>query len=95
MGASGPPPARPHPILGIPAQTIKLQSTLSASTAGSSLPIISPHHPICCTNGTLYFHEDNRFACDHAEVGEDDERTTHCIQASIAMLLLELARANL
>lgn len=93
---TGAPPYR-HPLMdamGMQSYQIQLQSTLSAGSAMSSLEPVAPHHPITCAS-RLFFHEDGRFGCEHVEVADGDERTTHCVQASIAMLLMELARATL
>jgi hypothetical protein len=71
---------------------INLQATLSSSSAMSQCPVIRPHHPITCSNGQLFYDEDNTFRCEHASVPSDDERTRHCIDHSIALLLIEIAR---
>lgn len=71
---------------------INLQSTLSASSAIVQLPIAIPHHPITCSNEKLQFEEDGTFRCEHGSVGPGDIRTQHCIDHSIALLLLEIAR---
>lgn len=71
---------------------INLQATLSASSAMSQIPTIIPHHPITCSNEELRFEEDGTFRCIHANVGPGDIRTQYCIDHSIALLLLELAR---
>lgn len=68
-----------------------LQATLSASSASGNNATVTPHHPITCTAEGLAFYEDGRFACAHAEVGADDERTTHCLQQSMALLVMEMA----
>lgn len=67
---------------------INLQATLSSSSAMGDL--IEPHHPITCT-GQLVYAEDGTFACDHATVPPDDERTVYCLQHSIAILIIEEA----
>lgn len=72
--------------------TINLQSTLSASSANSPFPTVSPHHPITCVT-ELWFEEDNTFRCEHASAPSDDVRTQFCVDHSVALLLIELARA--
>lgn len=69
----------------------KLQDTLAASSVvlGGERPL--PHHPITCS-GHLAYQEDGTFACEHTQVGPDDERTQHSLNQSIAVLLLEEAR---
>jgi hypothetical protein len=79
-------------MAAVTAYHFSLQSTLSSGTAMSSLGSPTPHHPITCA-GDLFFHDDGRFACEHAEVADGDERTVHCVQGSIAILILELARS--
>jgi hypothetical protein len=76
-----------------PSGTLNLQATLSASSA-CSVPVIVPHHPITCQSRLRLYH-DGTFACDHAAVPEDDQRTQFCIDHSIALLLVELAVAML
>jgi hypothetical protein len=72
---------------------IDLQATISASSASTDVNP-QPHHPIAC-RGQFFFHEDGRFECEHgASVPPDDIRTTHCIQHSIAILLIEEAVAR-
>lgn len=69
---------------------INLQATLSVSSAGAPAEPVVPHHPITCTS-TLELHEDGRLACEHAEVPADDQRTRHCLQHSVAILIIECA----
>jgi len=76
-------------VAGSQQHTINLQATLSASSANNGLTV-NPHHPITCTSA-LQFEEDGTFACEHVAVPSDDRRTKHCIDHSIAMLLIELA----
>lgn len=71
---------------------INLQATLSATSADQTL--YSPHHPITC-NSMLAYHEDGRFECEHASVPADDQRTKHCLDHSIALLLIEIAQVAL
>jgi|GEM_PF-179564 len=69
----------------------KLQSMLSASSAGTpSAEQPVPHHPITCNAGLRYF-EDGSLACAHATTSPDDLRTKYCVDHSIALLLVELA----
>lgn len=67
----------------------QLQSTVSASTSGVPTVPGIVHHPITCTS-KLYFEEDGRFACEHAEVPAGDERTQACLHHSMALLVIEL-----
>ena len=71
---------------------VNLQSTLSAANQSSNVTFVGPHHPITC-QASLWLHEDGRFECEHAIVPPEDERTHHCIDHSIALLLIELAEA--
>jgi len=68
--------------------TLNLQATLAASSAGPT--ITGGHHPICCSS-RLWLHEDGRFECEHGDVPGGDERTRHCIDHSVALLLIECA----
>jgi hypothetical protein len=69
-----------------------LQAILSASTAGDpSDVLVVPHHPITC-QAELQFHGDGRLCCEHAAAPPGDGRTRRCVDHSIAILLLELAR---
>jgi hypothetical protein len=68
-----------------------LQATLSSSSAGASEPAVLPHHPITC-QADLRFHDDGRLCCEHATAPPGERRTKLCIDQSIAILLLELAR---
>lgn len=49
-----------------------------------------PHHPITCST-TLRFHDDGSLECDHATAKPDDIRTQHCVNHTVALLLIELA----
>lgn len=71
---------------------INLQATLAASSA-MSLAFAGVHHPITCT-GTLAYHDDGTFACEHAVAPADDPRTRYCLDHSLALLLIELAVAR-
>lgn len=68
----------------------QLQSTVSAATSGVPTEPGVIHHPITCTS-KLYYEEDGRFACEHAEVSPDDARTQACLHHSMALLVIELA----
>ena len=68
-----------------------LQATLSSSSAGASEAAVLPHHPITC-QADLQFYDDGRLSCEHATAPPGERRTKLCIDQSIAILLLELAR---
>lgn len=68
-----------------------LQATLSASSAGVSEAGVLPHHPITCQT-ELQLHEDGRLSCQHATAPPGERRTKLCIDQSVAILLLQLAR---
>jgi hypothetical protein len=68
---------------------VNLQATLSSSSAVCSDSPPMPHHPITCQS-QLYLHEDGRLECEHASVAADDARTHHCLDHSIAILLIEV-----
>lgn len=70
--------------------SFNLQATLATSSAVSDPPV-APHHPVTCST-VLSFTEDGTFACEHAQVPAGDHRTQHCIDHSIALLLIELLR---
>jgi hypothetical protein len=72
---------------------VNLQATLSASSACGDFSEVRPHHPITCS-GALAFHDDGTFACEHAVAPPDDPRTRHCLDHSMALLLIELAAAD-
>jgi hypothetical protein len=69
--------------------SLNLQSTLSASSACANFETPVPHHPITCST-SLAFYEDGRFGCDHTIVPPDDPRLQHCLDHTIAILLIEL-----
>lgn len=72
--------------------SINMQATLSASSSGVGEPTPS-HHPITCSQSAdLFLHEDNSLACEHARVPAGDRRTQACLDASIAILLIECLR---
>ena len=68
-----------------------LQGMLAASSAGTSEVAVGPHHPITCQT-SLRFHGDGRLSCDHATAPPGERRTLFCLEHSIAILLLELAK---
>lgn len=74
--------------------TINLQATLSSSSAmsGPDVEIIRPHHPITCV-GELRYDDEGCLACEHVQVAADDRRTRACLDHSMALLLIELARS--
>lgn len=82
-----------HNVIGQQAGCINLQATLSASSAMAGNNVV-PHHPITCT-GVLALYEDGSLECEHARTDPDDERTHHCIDHSIALLLIETAAKTL
>lgn len=71
------------------AGSINLQSTLSASSAGTEA--VNPHHPITCADALEYDLDGGEFRCPHVSVALTEERTVRCVQHSIALLLIELA----
>lgn len=77
-------------VIGSVGGAINLQATLSASSAMTDPSPPAPHHPITCTTN-LRFDEDGTFSCEHASVPPDDLRTRHCIDHSVALLLIETA----
>jgi hypothetical protein len=82
-GAGGPATvAGPNPCV---------QALLSSSSAGSPDISVLPHHPITCQS-ELRFHEDGRFSCEHATAPPGERRTQFCLEHSVAILLIELAR---
>lgn len=68
---------------------VNLQATLSAASS-DSIPFIGPHHPISCISGTLGLDEDGTMWCEHAQAGPDVLRNQTILDASIAILLIEL-----
>lgn len=70
---------------------INLQATLSAGSAETGPNPTLPHHPITCS-GVLSLEDDMVMSCDHAKTQPHDSRTQHCVNGSIALLLIELAR---
>lgn len=70
---------------------INLQATLSASSATANSFIGGPHHPITCS-GDIFYEEDGTFRCPHSTAAPNEERTQSCLNHSMAILLIELAR---
>ena len=70
-------------------QVMNLQANLSAMTSMGP-HVYVPHHPITCTLGELFFHEDGRFECEHAEAPPGDERTQAALDSTVAILLFEM-----
>lgn len=68
-----------------------LQASLAAASAGTYADLPKPHHPITC-DGNLRYLEDGTFACPHTAVPPEDVRTKLCLDHSVALLLVELAR---
>lgn len=77
-----------NPQTGKVESAINLQATLSAGSADSNLYV--PHHPITCAS-TIRLHDDESMECEHVRTPSQDPRTHQCVNASVAMLLLELA----
>lgn len=78
-------------LVGIGASSINLQASLSTSTSGIGDPPPG-HHPITCSSSTLELAEDGTLACEHAQAPPDDPRTQACLDATVAILLIELLR---
>ena len=74
-----------------PSGMTPLQASLAAASSGTDADRPSPHHPITC-DGELRYFEDGTFACPHTAVPPEDVRTKFCLDHSIALLLVELAR---
>lgn len=72
---------------------VNLQSALSFSSAAHAEDLVKPHHPITCRTN-LRLEPDGALCCDHAAAPPDDHRTQHCIDHSIALLLVELGAAR-
>lgn len=77
-----------HALAVTGASSINLQATLSAASAMGE-PCY-PHHPITCTGG-LALHDDGAMECDHTRTVGDDVRVQTCLDATVAILLFELA----
>jgi hypothetical protein len=69
---------------------MNLQATLSIASSSGVDERVVPHHPITCP-GELRFDEDGTFSCRHAATGPDDTRTRHCLDHTVALLLIELS----
>lgn len=71
---------------------IDLQATLKSSTVpGIVTEPVYPHHPITCAS-KLRLEHDRTFSCEHASASAQDGRTQACLDLSIAILLIELAK---
>lgn len=70
---------------------IDLQATLAATCLANTLDRQCPHHPLNCRGGQLAYHEDGTFACEHAQVEPDDQRTRDALNYTVAILLMECA----
>lgn len=68
-----------------------LQASLSVGSAGTYPDRPKPHHPITC-DGDLRYLDDGTFTCPHTAVPPEDIRTNLCLDHSVALLLVELAR---
>lgn len=82
-----------NPLTGEVESAVNLQATLSAGSAESGPNPVVPHHPITCACLNLAYHEDGSMECDHAKTLPHDKRTQHCVNGSIALLIIELARS--
>lgn len=73
--------------------SLGLQSILSQGSSESSLvsEYSGPHYPICCTGEIIRLHEDGTLSCEHSSAGPDHPRNQVVIDASVAILLIELA----
>lgn len=69
---------------------INLQATLSAQSAGTDHPLVTPHHPITCSSQLAFF-EDGALACEHARTDPTDRRVQDVLNSTIAILLMECA----
>jgi hypothetical protein len=68
-----------------------LLSSLAAITSTVDYSV-TPHHPINCLEASeLKYFEDGSFSCPHAKVPPEDPRMKNALNASIAMLIIELA----
>jgi hypothetical protein len=76
-------------VPGRPRPQFDLQATLACGSALAH-PHPQPHHPIQCP-GRLALHADGSLECEHTAVGPDDLRTSHCLDHSMALLIIELA----
>lgn len=73
-------------------KTIALQSVLSQGSADLSLvgKLIGTHHPITC-NSVIGLEEDGTMTCDHSSAPPDNPRNQAIIDATIAILIIEMA----
>lgn len=76
-------------------EKVNLQATLSSATAQANPEAFKGvkglHHPITCGSGALALDEDLTMRCEHATAEPDNYRTQDAINATIAILLFELA----
>lgn len=79
-------------VIAAPGGTVNLQSTLASASVTSNAEPVKPHHPITCPSN-LRFEDDGMLRCEHAEVPSGDLRTQHCLDHSVALLLIELIDA--
>jgi hypothetical protein len=71
---------------------VDLQATLRSATEGTQeAGEVGSHHPIAC-NSELRFEPDGTLVCEHAVAPVGDIRTQHCLNLSLAVLLMELAQ---
>lgn len=78
-----------------PNSAIGLQSVLSQGSSELSLmsidKISGPHYPMTCTGEVLRLEEDGSLSCEHSVAHPDHPRNQAVIDASVAILLIELA----
>lgn len=70
---------------------INLQATIASATSTVGWEIVTPHHPIVCNAGELFYDEDGVLSCEHVKPEKGDGRTQQAVNHSVAMLLFELA----
>jgi hypothetical protein len=69
-----------------------LQATLRSATQGTQeAGEVGSHHPIEC-HSELRFEPDGTLLCEHSTAPSGDIRTQHCLNLSLAVLLMELAQ---
>lgn len=78
-----------------PSSAIGLQSVLSQGSSELSLVAIDQlsgsHYPMTCTGEVLRLEEDGTLACEHSVATPGHPRNQAVIDASIAILIIELA----
>lgn len=74
-----------------------LQSTLQSTTNDSSLSngFKGGHHPISCHGEMLKIHDDGSMECEHYTAGPEVYRNQAIVDASIALLIIEIAKDTL